>query len=81
MINEITANPIPISNMQARSWDRSGKRHGNPEKSEKELGFKAKISLPDGLEKTVTWTRENMSLILSCMQKHLRHVPDIKHFL
>ena len=80
LINEITNNPTPISKMQARPWDRSGKRHGNPEKSEKEIGFKAEISLPVGIEKTINWTKENLDVILSCMKKHSRYVPEMSIF-
>lgn len=80
VINEITQNPEAISNVEARAWDRSGKRHGNTEKSEKEIGFKAKIALPVGLEQTVEWTKANISLILSCMQRHQRYLPELNRY-
>lgn len=81
LINEITQNPIAIENTEARAWDRSGKRHGDPEKSQVELGFKAKISLPIGVERTVSWTKENIHIIRKCMKKHISFAPEIELLL
>jgi nucleoside-diphosphate-sugar epimerase len=81
LINEITSNTAVIDLAPARPWDRSGKRHGDPSKSENELGFKAKVSLPDGLLKTINWTKENMQTIKGCMSKHVRYVPEIKEYI
>ena len=80
MINEITGNPAAIDNMPARNWDRSGKRHGDTSKSENELGFKARVSLPDGLLKTINWSKDNMQTIKQCMSAHVRYLPEIKAF-
>jgi len=73
-INELTGNPTPVDLKPARDWDRSGKRFGSTEKSEREIGFKAQISLRDGLEKTVGWTRENMDTIRCCMRQHRQFI-------
>ena len=54
----------------ARDWDRSGKRFGATEKSEKEIGFKANTSLEEGLQKTIAWTKENQDLIIRTIKKH-----------
>lgn len=81
LINEITGNSAAIDSLPARSWDRSGKRHGDTSKSERELGFKANVSLPVGLEKTIAWTKEHMPTIKRCMSNHERYVPDIRAFL
>lgn len=81
IINEITGNIASIANVDARAWDRSGKRHGNTEKSEKELGFKAKVNLPDGLSMTIEWTKQNLDLILGCMKKHQRYFSNMKLYL
>jgi nucleoside-diphosphate-sugar epimerase len=54
----------------ARDWDRSGKRFGAPEKSERELGFRSSVALRDGLERQIAWTRENADFIASCIEKH-----------
>lgn len=81
LINEITGNKVEIDYTPARNWDRSGKRHGDTLKSEKELDFKAKISLPEGLLKTIDWTKQNMDTIKRCIQTHARYVPEIKLYL
>lgn len=80
MVNELTGNPAALDEVAPRPWDRSGKRHGSPEKSQQELGFKAQVSLPEGLEKTINWTKQNMSTIMRCMQSHVRYVPEIKQY-
>lgn len=80
MINEITGNKTPLANLPPRTWDRSGKRHGDPAKSHHELGFKAQVSLPEGLARTVAWTKENLATIKQCMAKHQRYLPEIKEY-
>ena len=80
LINEVTGNSVALANEPARPWDRSGKRHGSPEKSESELGFKARISLPEGLEKTIHWTNNNLPLIKQCIQKHVHYLPDLAQY-
>lgn len=80
MINEVTNNPAGIDNLSARKWDRSGKRFGDPSKASNSLSFSAKTNLPEGLLKTIQWTKENMNLIKQCMRRHLRHMPDLKHY-
>ncbi len=69
-INELTHNKTPVALSPARPWDRSGKRFGSTEKAERDIGFKAKMSLKDGLEKTIKWTQENKSFITYNIQKH-----------
>jgi UDP-glucose 4-epimerase len=54
----------------ARDWDRSGKRFGATEKSERELGFRATTPLREGLERQIAWTRANEAWIASCIAKH-----------
>lgn len=54
----------------ARDWDRSGKRHGATEKTERELGFRARAGLREGLEETVAWTRSNEGRIAAAIAKH-----------
>lgn len=70
MINELTQNPTPCDIKPARTWDRSGKRFGSIEKSSKELGFNAKITLEEGLKKTIQWTIDNKELIERCIKQH-----------
>ena len=76
----MTSNTVAIDDMPARNWDRSGKRHGDTGKSENELSFKAKVSLPEGLQKTIDWTKQNMTTIERCMTTHARYVPEIKSY-
>ncbi|GGI79933.1 NAD-dependent epimerase/dehydratase family protein [Legionella impletisoli] len=80
LINEMSGNTAAIADMPARAWDRSGKRHGDTGKSERELGFKAKVTLPEGLQKTIHWTTENMDTIKRCMKTHQRYVPELKQY-
>lgn len=81
LINEISGNKADMDNQPARTWDRSGKRHGDTLKSEQELGFKARMSLPEGLQKTIDWTNNNMEIIKRCIQAHVRYVPEISKYL
>ncbi|MHC4794596.1 MAG: NAD-dependent epimerase/dehydratase family protein [Planctomycetota bacterium] len=69
-INEFTGNPGGIEWRPARTWDNSGKRHGAPAKARDEIGFETKISIDEGLERTVAWTRDNMDAIASCIAQH-----------
>lgn len=80
-INQLTDNKTPIAYANPRPWDRSGKRFGSTEKAEKELGFKARVSLEEGILKTVQWTQENKAMILSNIGKHAYFLPEIKKYL
>ena len=53
-----------------RKWDHSGRRFGDPTKAEKEIGFKCKVDFEEGIQRTVSWTKENYDLIKSCIEKH-----------
>ena len=70
LINELTGNPTPIALTPRRDWDHSGQRYGDPSKTGQALGFEATMPLPEGLERTIAWTRENLRWIESCMGKH-----------
>jgi nucleoside-diphosphate-sugar epimerase len=69
-INELAGNPTPIALTPKRAWDHSGKRYGCPIKAQAELGFRAEVSLRDGMRRTIEWTRANLALIEACMAKH-----------
>ncbi len=73
-INEITNNPVGITHNPGRSWDHSGRRFGSTEKSKREIGFEAQVSLHEGLVQTIKWTENNMDLINSCINKHRLHI-------
>jgi nucleoside-diphosphate-sugar epimerase len=73
-INELTGNKAGLEHLPKRPWDNSGKRFGSTLKSERELGFKTRVDLEQGLRQTVAWTRENAELIRAAMHKHAEHV-------
>jgi UDP-glucose 4-epimerase len=73
-INALTGNPTPVTLLPRRSWDNSGKRYGSTAKSERALGFKATVGLPDGLARTVAWMQENIGLIERNIAKHAIHL-------
>lgn len=75
-IVELTASTSRIELKPKRDWDHSGKRFGSTEKSERELGFRAGTSLGAGLERTIAWTRDNLPLIESCIEKHRSHLTQ-----
>lgn len=70
LINELTGNVTPLAFEPARAWDRSGKRFGSTAKAEQELGFRAEVTLRDGLKRTIAWTQREMPLIEACIAKH-----------
>lgn len=70
LICEYTGNTEGFELLSKRNWDTSGKRFGSTEKSERELGFKAKIDQKEGLRKTVNWTKQNLATIEKTMAKH-----------
>lgn len=69
-INDIIGNSTPVELKPPRDWDRSGCRFGSTEKSKKELEFLAQVSLREGLEKTISWTRGNQENISRCIKQH-----------
>lgn len=69
-INALCGNNTPLTQLPKRPWDNSGKRFGSPEKSERELGFKAAVTMGEGLQRTVEWTKQNLSLIERTISKH-----------
>jgi nucleoside-diphosphate-sugar epimerase len=73
-INALVGNRTPVKLLPKRSWDSSGKRFGSTEKSSRELGFRAKVSLDAGLRETVEWTRKNIDLIRTTITKHDLHM-------
>lgn len=70
LVNQLANSPTPIQFGPRRDWDRSGKRFGSTVKARKEIGFEAQVSLQDGLTRTIEWTRQNLSVIEGCIQKH-----------
>ncbi|MBI2791913.1 MAG: NAD-dependent epimerase/dehydratase family protein [Gammaproteobacteria bacterium] len=81
MINELTNNHEGVGEIASRNWDRSGKRFGDTTKASTQLGFNAKVNLPEGLSKTIEWTKENINLIKQSMYKHIRYLPEISWYM
>ncbi len=76
-INRFANNSTPLEFRPQRDWDRSGKRFGSTEKARRELGFEARVGLDEGLERTVAWTRKNLSRIKSAMHKHADRMKEL----
>lgn len=74
LINELTNNPAAIEFRPKRNWDRSGKRLGSTAKAKREIGFEARVSLREGLIRAIEWTRQNMGLIETCIEKHAAYM-------
>jgi UDP-glucose 4-epimerase len=70
LINQYTGNKTPLDLKPARDWDRSGKRFSSTDKAKNILGFESKISISEGIEKTVNWTKANKDLILNNILRH-----------
>ena len=70
LIVEMTSSTAPLEAVAPRTWDRSGKRYGSTEKSDQEIGFSAAVDIRTGLERTIAWTRENLSVIETCIDRH-----------
>jgi UDP-glucose 4-epimerase len=77
LVNELTGNPTPIALAPSRDWDHSGQRYGSPEKARAELGFACEVGLREGLERTVAWTRDNLSRIERSMEKHQKQMERL----
>jgi UDP-glucose 4-epimerase len=74
LINQLTGNKTPVQILPKRNWDHSGHRYGDPTKAKMAIGFQAQVNLSDGLQRTIQWTRENLPLIETCIQKHEKHM-------
>lgn len=80
LINKLTGNTTPVDLRPARDWDRSGKRFGAIEKSREKLDFEAKVSIAEGLARTVKWTVSERENILRTMMAHSCFVPEVKRY-
>ena len=70
VINQRTGNPAELEFLPRRDWDHSSRRLGSTDKAKRVLGFEAYVGLDEGLRKTIDWTRDNLTFIDSCVQKH-----------
>jgi UDP-glucose 4-epimerase len=80
-INALTHNPSPPQIDPPRDWDNSGRRYGDPAKSQKTLGFSANTVLEQGLAATVEWTRKNLDMIKRRMAQHVVRMPEVAKYL
>jgi UDP-glucose 4-epimerase len=78
LVNELTGSPTPIALAPARDWDHSGQRYGSTEKARAELGFTCEVGLRQGLERTVAWTRDNLSRIEWCIERHREQMEQLR---
>ncbi len=76
-INLATGNKAPLNLQPARDWDRSGKRFASTEKARLQLGFEAKVSIQEGINRTVEWTRQNAAAIQICMDQHRKQLSQV----
>lgn len=76
-INVATGNKSPLDLKPARDWDRSGKRFASTEKARMQLGFEARVSIQEGINRTVEWTRQNTAVIQTCMDQHRKQLSQL----
>jgi nucleoside-diphosphate-sugar epimerase len=69
-INRFTENSAAVQLLPRRPWDTSLARFGSTEKAKGEIQFEATVTLDEGLEKTIAWTKRNLERIQTCMDKH-----------
>ena len=67
-INELARNTAGIDFKPKRDWDKVVKRRASIEKARKILGYKPKMHIEDGLEKTYDWILENRQKIEACAE-------------
>lgn len=77
LINEMTGNTTPIVWQPRRDWDRSGKRFGSTKKAKQEIGFQARVTLSDGLQQVIEWTRQSLPMIERAISKHATHMESV----
>ncbi len=79
-VNAATGNVTPIALTLPRDWDRSGQRFAATDKAREKLGFEAKTSHEEGLQRTVAWTRANRDTITRCMMQHVHFLPEVARY-
>lgn len=70
LITSMTGSTSEVTMAPARPWDRSGRRFGATDKSERELGFVASVRVEEGLTATIEWVKSNRALIHSCISRY-----------
>jgi nucleoside-diphosphate-sugar epimerase len=57
-IRELTGANVPIEISKSRSWDSVASRVASTEKAERILGYKAKVPVSEGLQRTYDWFKQ-----------------------
>ena len=57
-----------------RDWDHSGRRFGDPSKSENQLNFRTSTHFDLGIMETIEWTKSNYDLIQKTIDKHVSKI-------
>jgi UDP-glucose 4-epimerase len=78
LVVELTGATASVEVAPARDWDRSGQRYGSTDKAREQLGFEARVALHDGLERTIAWTHENLTLIERCIARHAERMAALE---
>jgi nucleoside-diphosphate-sugar epimerase len=73
-INRHVDPPADLRLAERRTWDHSGNRLGSTDKARSMLGFSAEVGLPDGIRRTVDWTRSNLAVIDAAIERHRPYV-------
>lgn len=76
-IKRLSGSNSKIKMLPKRPWDNSGKRFASTEKSRRELGFEAQVSVEEGLRQTIAWTKANIDRINATIQKHDGHMKAL----
>jgi UDP-glucose 4-epimerase len=77
-INACLPRPAPVALAPRRTWDHSGNRLGSTVKARTTLGFEAKVSLTEGVRRTVRWTQANLPAIEASMRRHRRRLAALE---
>ena len=71
-IKLMTASNSAILTRENRKWDHSGRRLGSTKKSASDIYFQASTDLIEGLNRTISWTAQNIELISQTIT-NMRH--------
>ncbi len=71
-INRITGNKAGITHLPRRDWDKIERRRASIEKASLILGYRPKVTIQDGIARTVEWMKTNLPRI--------EHTAEFKNF-
>jgi nucleoside-diphosphate-sugar epimerase len=76
LVLELSGSASELEIAPRRPWDHSIMRFGSTKKAQRELDFAARVSLEEGLQHTIDWTRDNLALIDRCIGKHVAQLAQ-----